>query len=124
MTSTVRSLAPQYPVIEVTHSGKVTSADLRASTAKALDMARSMDAFHLLTDCTDLAEAPDDIALLALGERLRTVSANLDFRQALLWPKDAEARLAVDFWQTTETDFGAKAKVFSSRDAAIAWLTS
>ena len=122
MTSTVHSLLPQYPVIEVTHSGKVTSGDLRASAAKALDMARSMDAFHLLTDCTDLTDAPDDIALLALGETLRTVSAGMDFRQALLWPKDAQARLAVDFWQTAENDFGAKAKVFSGRDAAIEWL--
>jgi len=124
MTSTVRTLAPAYPIIEVTHSGKVTAQDLRASAKEALGLARDMDAFHLLTDCTDLTDAPDDIALLALGDTLRTVSAGMDFRQALLWPTDAEARLAVDFWQTAETDFGAKAKVFSHRDAAIEWLTA
>lgn len=122
MSSTVRSLEPQYPVIEVTHSGAVSSADLRESAAKALELAKGMGAFHVLTDCIELTDAPDDIALLALGDLLRT--AGTGFRHALLWPKDAEARLAVDFWRTAEADFGVDAQVFVSREPAIEWLTS
>jgi len=124
MTSTVRSLAPQYPVIEVTHVGKVTSGDLRESSAEVFRLAKDMGTFHVLTDCSELTEGPDDIALMALGNLLRDLPAGAGFRQALLWPKDAEARLSVDFWRTAEADLGVSVKLFSGRDAAIEWLTA
>lgn len=122
MTSTVRSLMPQHPIIEVTHAGTVTAGDLRASGGEAVRLAGEMGTFHVLTDCTDLTDAPDDIALLSLGEVLRSVASDKGFRQALLWPKDAQARLAVDFWRTAESDLGVQAKLFVSREAAIEWL--
>ncbi len=57
MTSTARSLAPQYSIIEVTHSGDVTSADFRnlGREVKALMDSTGID--RVLADWTEATSA-------------------------------------------------------------------
>jgi hypothetical protein len=122
MTSVVQSLAPAHAIIEVTHSGEITASDLRGSGKQVLELARQEGIWHVLTDCTEATKVPGAIDVLNLVGLVDQVELDAGFRQALLWPRDAETRLGFDFWRTVEANHGMHAKAFGDRDAAIAWL--
>ena len=124
MTSVVQTLTPAHAIIEVTHTGEITASDLRASGKQVLAIAREENIWHLLTDCTGATAIPGAIDVLNLISLVDQVDLDTGFRQALLWPDDAQARLAFDFWRTVEANHGLHARAFGDRDAAIAWLES
>jgi hypothetical protein len=124
MTSVVQTLTPAHAIIEVTHTGEITASDLRASGKQALGIAREQGIWHLLTDCSGATKVPGAIDVLNLVGLVDHVELDKGFRQALIWPHDAEARLGFDFWRTVEANHGLHAKAFGDRDAAIAWLES
>ena len=124
MTSVVQTLTPAHAIIEVTHTGEITASDLRTSGKQALTIARDQDIWHLLTDCSGATKVPGAIDILNLIGLVDQVELDKGFRQALIWPDDAEARLAFDFWRTVEANHGLHARAFGDRDAAIAWLES
>ena len=124
MTTVVRTLTPAHAVIEVTHTGEITASDLRTSGKQALTIARDQDIWHLLTDCSGATKVPGAIDILNLIGLVDQVELDKGFRQALIWPDDAETRLGFDFWRTVEANHGMHARAFGDRDAAIAWLES
>lgn len=124
MTSVVQTLTPAHAVIEVTHSGEITASDLRTSGKQVLDIAREQGIWHVLTDCSGATQVPGAIDVLNLVGLVDQVELDKGFRQALIWPDDAEARLGFDFWRTVEANHGLHARAFGDRDAAIAWLES
>ena len=124
MTTVVRTLTPAHAVIEVTHTGEITASDLRKSGTEALTIARDQDIWHLLTDCSGATKVPGAIDILNLIGLVDQVELDKGFRQALIWPDDAETRLGFDFWRTVEANHGMHARAFGDRDAAIAWLES
>jgi hypothetical protein len=124
MTSVVQTLTPAHAVIEVTHTGEITASDLRKSGTEALAIARDQGIWHLLTDCSGATKVPGAIDVLNLVGLVDQVELDKGFRQALIWPDDAEARLGFDFWRTVEANHGLHARAFGDRDAAIAWLES
>jgi hypothetical protein len=124
MTSVVQTLTPAHAIIEVTHTGEIKASDLRESGKQALAIAQDQGIWHLLTDCSGATKIPGAIDVLNLVSLVDKVDLDTDFRQALIWPLDADARLAFDFWRTVEANHGLRAKAFGSRDAAIAWLES
>ncbi len=124
MTTVVRTLTPAHAIIEVTHTGEITASDLRKSGTEALTIARDQDIWHLLTDCSGATKVPGAIDILNLIGLVDQVELDKGFRQALIWPDDAETRLGFDFWRTVEANHGMHARAFGDRDAAIAWLES
>ena len=124
MTSAVQTLTPAHAIIEVTHTGEITASDLRKSGTEALTIARDQDIWHLLTDCSGATKVPGAIDILNLIGLVDQVELDKGFRQALIWPDDAETRLGFDFWRTVEANHGMHARAFGDRDAAIAWLES
>jgi hypothetical protein len=124
MTSVVQTLTPAHAIIEVTHSGEITASDLRKSGKEALTIARDQNMWRLLTDCSAATKVPGAIDIINLIGLVEQAELDAGFRQALIWPDDAEARLGFDFWRTVEANQGLHAKAFGSRDAAIAWLES
>jgi len=124
MTSTVRSLLPGHAIVEGTHSGVVSSSDLRAAGKQMLALCQENGTWHVLTDCTDVTEVPGANEFINLIEALEKAHVGATFRQALIWPVDAHARLGFDEWRTIEQNHGFHVRVFGGRDAAIAWLES
>ena len=124
MTTVVQTLTPAHAIIEVTHTGEITASDLRKSGTEALTIARDQDIWHLLTDCSGATKVPGAIDILNLIGLVDQVELDKGFRQALIWPDDAETRLGFDFWRTVEANHGMHARAFGDRDAAIAWLES
>ena len=114
MTSTARSLAPQYSIIEVTHSGDVTSADFRNLGREVTALMDSTGIDRVLADWTEATSAPDNIALVGYGETLTQAGLPADFRHAHVWPKDAHTRMSLDMWKTVEKNQGHAARVWDA----------
>lgn len=123
MPSTVRSLAPQYDVIEIVHSDVVKKADM-LNAAKEI-AALSPDGVHrVLADWSEVTALPDNISIVGFGEAMDKADLPADFRHAHVWPQELSARLSLDMWKTVETNRGHHARVFGDRESALAWLTS
>lgn len=122
MTSVVESLAPAHRVIQVTHTGDLAAADLRGSGLQVLALAQETGIWHVLTDCSAVTGTPGALALLNLAEAAAGRDLPADFKQALVWPDEAAARLSLDYWKTAEDNQGLNAKLFHDREAALAWL--
>lgn len=123
MTSTVQSLAPTFPIIEVTHSGTVSQSDIKAIATQALELITSTGDHLILTDWSDATDLPGNIAILSFGEAMDKVQLPAGFRHAHVWPKDDDARMSLDMWKTVENLHQHEAKAFADRESAIAWLT-
>lgn len=123
MSSIVRSLAPQYPVIEVVHTGDVSDADFRAVARQIGDLAKTTGIHRVLADWTNATNGPDNIALIGYGEAMDKAALPADFRHAHVWSKDAHARLSMDMWKTVENLHGHLARAFGDRDDALEWLS-
>lgn len=124
MAAVVESLSPAHAVILVTYTGEVTGSELRSTAGKALKLARETGIWRVLTDCVGMTKAPGPLDLLNLFEAADDADLDPDFRQALLWPEEDDARIGFDFWRTAESNHGLKARAFGDRDAALAWLES
>jgi len=123
MTSTVRSLAPQYDVIEIDHSGDVTKADM-LNVAKEVAALSPSGVHRVLADWSGVTSLPDNISIVGFGEAMDKVDLPEDFRHAHVWPEELKARLSLDMWKTVENNRGHHARVFGDRESALAWLTS
>jgi hypothetical protein len=125
MTTTVKSLAPAHPIIEVVHEGTVTAADIRAAEKQILELANS-GGLHLLLgnyiNATDLPGAIDTVTLIESA--IAALGGRAGGRHALLWPKDDQARIELDVARMAEKNQGVRIHIFGDRDAAIAWLES
>lgn len=123
MSFTVKSLAPQFPVIEVTYSGPVAQSEIREVATQALALITSSGSHLILTDWSEATDLPGNIAILGFGEAMDTVQLPAGFRHAHVWPKDGDARISMDMWKTVENLHQHPAKAFADRESAIAWLT-
>lgn len=123
MPSTVRSLAPQFDVIEIDHSGDVSKAQM-LEAAKEVAALSPGGVHRVLADWSGVTSLPDNITILGFGDALDAADLPADFRHAHVWPEELKARLSLDLWKTVEGNRGHHVKVFGSRDAALEWLTS
>ncbi len=123
MPSTVHSLAPQYDVIEIDHSGDVTKAQM-LDAAKEVAALAPGGVHRVLADWSGVTSLPDNITILGFGEALDAADLPADFRHAHVWPEELKARMSLDMWKTVEGNRGHHVKVFGSREAALEWLTS
>jgi hypothetical protein len=123
MTTTVRSLAPQYDVIELVHSDVVKKADM-LDAAKEVAALSPGGVHRVLADWSAVTALPDNITLVGFGEAATKADLPADFRHAHVWPEELQARLSLDMWKTVESNTGHHVRVFGTRDAALEWLTS
>lgn len=122
MPSTVTNLAPAHAVFEVTHVGSISAADMRSVAKQIQDMTKDGTARHVLSDFTEATSLPGTLELLNLLHLMEEAGLGDGFRQAMVWPKEPQARLSLDTWRTAEKNQGLAAQVFGDRDEALAWL--
>ena len=124
MTSTVRSLAPAHPIIEVTHAGPVSASDVRSVARQVADLMQQTGIDRVLADWTDATSGPDNIAIMAFGDAMDREHLPTQFRHALVWSTDPGTRLSIDMMSTVENLHHHQAETFGDRDSAIAWLSA
>ena len=124
MGGTVRSLAPDLPIIEIVSYGTVTRQDADGMVELlAQECARegvwcvlddSTDMMHTLTP-SDIVQITDGVVSLGVADRLRV---------AFVRPTDVAAAAWVDLWGTAAANRGLMMRVFRDRQDAVDWLLS
>ena len=124
MPSTVTNLAPAHAVFEVTHVGSISASDMRGVATQIQSLTADGSPRHILSDFSEATSLPGALELLNLLRLLEEAGPGASFKQAMVWPKDPQARLALDTWRTAEKNQGLASQVFGDREAALAWLES
>jgi hypothetical protein len=122
MAFTIENLAPAHAAILVAHTGDVTGADMKAAAKQVKELIGDAIPIRVLSDFSAATSLPGGIELLNLLELLQEAGVSGEFRQALVWPDNDEARLEMDVLRTAETNRGMHAKAFGDRESALAWL--
>lgn len=124
MATTVTCLRPTDDVIEFHHVGVVTDPELQTAFGEMVGLARENDIWHIMSDCTELTDAPKFLQMLPLVELLSGFGVKDRFRQALVRAHDPVAQAKVDFWQASMSDHGLRVMSFDDRSEALGWLAS
>lgn len=124
MTTTVRCLRPEHDAIEFHHVGVVDEAELAQAFGEMIEIARSLGLWRVVSDCTELTDAPRLLEMLPFVEALESYGVKDRFRQALVRPRDPQAQWKVDFWHGSMTDHGLRVLAFDDRNEALGWLRS
>ena len=124
MVTTVTCLRPAEDVIEFRHVGDVSDAELTTAFGQMVELARANDIWHLLSDATEMTDAPKFLEILPLVELLSSYGVKDRFRQALIRAHDPVAQSKVDFWAAAMTDHALRVLSFDDRGDALGWLAS
>jgi hypothetical protein len=124
MGATVRSLLPEFPIVEARYSGHVSKQDVDDSFGACAALAIEQKQWNVLGDCTDLVWTPTVTDLFELVRFLTDIGVSERFREALVRPTDPIAAASVGFWETAGVNRGLNIRTFPDRESAIAWLTS
>ena len=124
MGCTVRSLAPEHPVIEARFFGVNSAAEVEDGFGQCLALALEADIWNLMADCSDLVSAAPLADLKALVEAIAALGVADRFREALVQPTDVTAAVSVGFWEVAGVNRGLTMRSFRDRADAIAWLES
>ena len=108
--------------LEVRYFGEVTPADLRTAFGEGLHLAREINTFLVLTDCTAMRGGHSLFDLYAMVSDLAGHREIIRYKEAVLMPAAPGLAEKVTFWETACRNRGLWVKVFSDRDSALAWL--
>lgn len=110
-------------VVEAVFGGELTPEELRAAVETTIDTARRHASFLVLADCLELQGGHSLFDLYALVDFLQDSGVPPSFREALLMPGAGRDWFdGVEFWETACLNRGLAVRIFSDRDAALAWL--
>lgn len=124
MTVTVRSLAPELPVVEARFEGRVDRADVERAFTECLMIGLELDTWCMLADCSEMMWTPPITDLKDLVDALAAMGVTDRFKEALVRPRDVTAATSVGFWEVAGANRGLAIRMFRTRDEAIAWLVS
>ena len=124
MGATVRTLAPDLPVIEARFFGANTREEMEQAFAQCLTLGLESDTWLLLADCSDLIHTAAIADLKDLVQALADLGVADRFREALVRPTDVTAAVAVGFWEAAGVNRGLDVRMFRERGDALAWLVA
>lgn len=122
MTTTVRSLAPGLRIIEMVNDGHFTLEDARQASRDGVPLARRDNIWNVLMDMRATTHTPTSAEIIGFISDLAKYPVPDTLRQAIVRPADVNAAMWADLYAAAAVNRGQVARVFRSRDEAIAWL--
>lgn len=122
MTSTVRSLGPEFPVVEVVVEGSMTDPHTMELVTSGMRQQHAEGYVLGLVDATLLTQKASPALVIEVADHLRDSGVPAGWKQAVLRPHDLDAAMAVDLWEAAANNRGLRVKVFRDREQALAWL--
>jgi hypothetical protein len=114
---------PVQGIVEVTLTGPITGADLRAATTECTSLQKQTGATRFLIDANgwDVSASLVDIYEIPTVQYWRE---GLDRHSliATIFPGSASGQQAANFYETVCQNRGWHARVFPDRQGAVAWL--
>jgi hypothetical protein len=122
VTTTVRSLAPDLPIIEMSNVGHFTLEDARRATREGVPLSRADGVWNVLMDMRETTHTPTAAELITFISDLAKYPVPDVLRQAIVRPTDVNAAMWADLYAAAAMNRGQLTKVFRTRESAIAWL--
>jgi len=114
----------ELSAIDIRLWGRVTATDLRSLATRVLEVARQTGLRRALVDCRSYLGGAGFREVLSLTRDVAEQTPGERGREAIITPTDAYAAADVTFYVHTANSLGSKARMFASREAAVAWLTA
>jgi len=122
VTSSVRSLGPEFPVVEVVVEGSMTDPNTMELVTSGMRLQHTEGTALALIDATELTQRASPALVIQVADHLRDAGVPDGWKQAVLRPHDLDAAMAVDLWEAAANNRGLHVKVFRDREQALAWL--
>ena len=122
MGGTVRSLAPDLPIIEIVSYGTVNRADAEHLVEMLAEQCAREGIWCVLDDSTDMVHTLSPTDIVQIADRILSLGVAEHLRVAFVRPTDVAAAAWVDLWGTAAANRGLRMQVFRDRAAAVAWL--
>jgi hypothetical protein len=113
----------ELSAIEVRLWGRVSAADIRSLAAAMMELARTSGLRRALVDCRDYLGGAGFREVLSLSLEVTDRPVSERGREAFIQPTDSYAAADVTFYIHTVNSRGSTARMFTSREAAVGWLT-
>jgi hypothetical protein len=124
MGGSVRSLAPELPIIEIISYGTVQRPDAERMIASLAEQCAREDIWRVLDDSTDMVHTLSPADIVQITDHIRGLGVADRLRVAFVRPTDVGAGAWVDLWGTAAANRGLRMQVFRTREEAVAWLLS
>lgn len=113
----------ELSAIDVRLWGKVSAADIRALAAAVIELGRTSGLRRVVVDCRNYLGGAGFQQVLSLTREVTDRPAGERGREAFIMPTDAYAAADVTLYIHTANSLGTTARMFTSREGAVAWLT-
>lgn len=124
MGGTVRSLAPELPIIEIVSYGTVQRPDAERMIEAIAEQCAREDIWRVLDDSTDMVHTLSPADIVQIADHIQSLGVADRLRVAFVRPTDVGAAAWVDLWGTAAANRGLGMQVFRNREDAVAWLLS
>jgi len=113
----------ELSAIDVRLWGRVSAADIRTLAAAVTELAKTSGLRRALVDCRNYLGGAGFREVLALTREVTDRPASERGREAIIAPTDPYAAADVTLHIHTANSRGTTARMFTSREAAVGWLT-
>lgn len=113
----------ELSAIDVRLWGKVSAADIRSLAAAVIELGRTSGLRRVLVDCRNYLGGAGFQQVLSLTREVADRPASERGWEAFIMPTDAYAAADVTLYIHTANNLGTTARMFTSREAAVGWLT-
>jgi hypothetical protein len=124
MGGTVRSLAPELPIIEIVSYGTVQRADAERMVEMLAEQCVREGIWCVLDDSTDMVHTLSPADIVQITDHIVSLGVADELRVAFVRPTDVGAAAWVDLWGTAAANRGLRMQVFRERKDAVSWLLS
>jgi hypothetical protein len=124
MSTHVKCLLPDHPIVEMTSYGHFSVENAWAAVDAGAVLCREHDVWNALSDMSGVTHTPPPSEVVHFADALSKRGLPRRYRQAVVRPTDTIAATWIDLYATAAVNRGLEVKVFRDREEAIAWLES
>lgn len=113
----------ELSAIDVRLWGRVSAADIHSLAAAVIELGKTSGLRRVLVDCRTYLGGAGFQQVLSLTREVTDRPDSERGREAFIMPTDVYAAADVTLYIHTANSLGAAARMFTSREAAVGWLT-
>ena len=122
MSTHVRCVVPEHPIVEMVTYGHFTVEDAWAAVDAGAALCLEHDVWNALSEMSGTTRTPPASEVVRFTEELSKRGLPARYRQAVVRPTDTIAATWIDLYATAAQNRGLKVRVFRDRTEAIDWL--
>ena len=118
----IQEYDPELKAIYVCYFDYVDLTDIMAAIEKSVALAEEYQTTRRLIDCSQLKGGERTMENYRIVNKLDEVRPSREIRTAFILPPDPATAEGLRFFETAARNRGYRARVFNTREEAVAWL--